>query len=172
MFHVILVVVFLGATLDAAAQPAQDLTVARMHYEIQVLSRSVNEAVLKGDRAALERIFAPEFVFVHAYGYVDDRATQINDLLESRIGPPPRVPTFEPPNQLLVYGDVVVHRRPQATTSDESPAWATVIYAKREGRYQIIQAQGTELQPARQWLTLPTATLDAYAGWYQWQHRC
>jgi hypothetical protein len=46
---------------------------------------------------------------------------------------------------------------------DEAPAWATFIYAKREGRYQIVQAQSTEMQAERQWLTLPTATLDAYA---------
>jgi hypothetical protein len=167
MFQLVLAFAFLAGASDAGAQPAKDPTVARVQDEILALSREVNEAVEKGDRAALERIFAPEFVFVHAYGYVDDRATQIDDLLRSRVGATQRVPTFAPPNELLIYGDVAVHRRPKGTTSDESPAWGTVIYAKREGRYQIIQAQGTEMQPERQWLTLPTDTLDAYAGRYK-----
>jgi hypothetical protein len=57
-----------------------------------------------------------------------------------RADAPLRVPTFDPPNELLIYGDVAVFRRPKSTTDDGSPAWGTTIYAKREGRYQIVQA--------------------------------
>lgn len=165
MFHLILVVVLLAGALDAKAQPAQDPAVARVKDELRALAQALNDATLKGDRAALERIYAPEFVFVHAYGYVDDRATQITQILERGTVFP--LPTFDPPNELLIYGDVAVFRMPKSATDDGSPAWGTIISVKREGRYQIVQQQGTEMQRERQWLTLPVATLDAYAGQYK-----
>jgi Domain of unknown function (DUF4440) len=169
MLRLLCIFATLLAASNALAQPSQDQNVARLQEEIRNITRQLNEAALKRDRAALERIFAPEFVFVHAYGYIDDRETHIKQTLTrpTDIPYPLPLPSFEAPNQLLVVGDVAVLRRQDGKTDDGARVWATNVFARRDGRFQIIQFHGTELQPERQWLTLPAATLNAYAGRYK-----
>jgi hypothetical protein len=65
------------------------------------------------------------------------------------------------PERLTVYGDVVVSRntvRGAATTS---------IIVKKDGRWQLLQAQGTRLAPERNPINLDPKLLDPLIGKYE-----
>jgi hypothetical protein len=150
-----------------AQTAAQDMV--RVKEDVRDLHRQLNEAVLKRDRAALERMYAPSFLFVHAYHYVDTRDEHFDLLLNrSTAAPfPLPLPTFDAPNEILAFGDVVVWRNPKARTGSGGPGWGTTIMVRSEGRLQFVQIQGTEMQPERQWLSLDATSLERFAGRYR-----
>lgn len=166
-------VALLTAAAAAAAQPrpAAEPGAARVRAELQALVAEVNAALRRRDRAALERLFAEEYVWAHPSGYVDDRATFLDDELATdsayQLGL-----TFEPPETLYVYGaaaDVAVLRRPlhnPALPVSRGPILSTWTFAKRGGRWRIVQTQGTQLNPPRPGAAVAAALLDAYAGTY------
>lgn len=41
--------------------------------------------------------------------------------------------------------------------------YSVEVFVRRDGRWQILQSQGTPLQPERTWIDLPPAALDAFA---------
>lgn len=153
------------ALAQTAAGPARE---ASVREELQALVRELNAAWEARDRAALERIYAPEFVWVHGFGYVDDRATHIEEGLELHGRSNTRQPielVFDPPNQLLIYGDAAVLRVSNPGRGG-NPSWGTTIYARKDGRWQIVQIQGTALNPERTPIVVAPAILDDYAGRY------
>jgi hypothetical protein len=150
------------------AQPAPASPEAvRVQAELQALHAELNRARRARDRAALAQVFAPEFRWVHGVGYADDRARQIESILEAnsdRALPPP---DFSPPNELMVFGDTAILRRPRFTAQGGRDLYSTHIFVRREGRWQILHMQGTPLLPERQWIALPEAALEAVAGRYR-----
>jgi len=93
-------------------------------------------------------------------GGVTNKTAQINNILANdrpSTGPLP-IPTFE---GLLVYGDVAIFRTLERGVS------GTNIYAKKGGRWQIVQVQGTRLAPERKPIVLDPKVLDSYLGKYE-----
>ncbi|MBW3569625.1 MAG: DUF4440 domain-containing protein [Gemmatimonadetes bacterium] len=135
---------------------------AQVREELTTLHGELNAAVQARDRAAIERGYAPEFVFIHAYGYVDSLADHVEMLLARDPASPPRILTFA---QLSVHGDVAVNRQRGGTTIG-TPTLGTTIYVRRNGRWQILQSQGTEMVPERTAVPVATAVLDSYVGRY------
>ena len=155
------------AMAPAAAQPTTEADRARVIGELQALHAELNRARRARDRAALERIYAPEFRWVHGSGYADDRERQIRNILEAdsdRDLPPI---DFSPPTELIPLGDVVVMRRPDRTASGGLRLYSVETFVRRGGRWQILHIQGTPLQPERQWIALPAEALEAFAGRYR-----
>ncbi len=109
---------------------------------------------------ALERVYADEFRFVHTTGNVADKVTQINGIMSNEpvSSAPISTPSFD---QLLVYGDVAILR-----TLERGVA-GTNIYARKGGRWQIVQVQGTRLPPERKPVQLDSKALDAFVGRYE-----
>ena len=138
----------------ASAQPSRDETVKT---EFRALMAELNAARAAHDRAALERIYADEFLFVHALGAPVDRKSQIDSAMNAGDGALP-VPSFD---GLLVYGDVAVLRAPVEAR------FGTTIYAKKNGRWQIVQMQGTPQPSAKPAADVPVDVLRAYVGRYQ-----
>lgn len=170
VMRVAVLAILLAAAAPAAAQPdvPDAATVARIQAELQALNQELSRAAQARDRAALERIFAPEFVWVHGFGYVDDRGEHIAGVL-SVDEPRPLPPyVFSAPNQLLIYGggDVAVLRQPGRPTRLADRVWGSAIYVRRGGRWQIAQIHGTVMQPDRNYVTLAAETLDAFTGRY------
>ena len=150
-----------------AAQPAPSDETMRVREELQALHAELNRARRARDRAALERIYAPEFRWVHGVGYADDRARQIQNIFEAdsdRDLPPI---DFSPPAELMVFGDTAILRRPDRTASAGIRLYSIEMFVRREGRWQILHIQGTPLQSERAWIELPPAALDALAGRYR-----
>ena len=155
----------LGAPARSQPDPAERN--AAIVGELQALHAELNRARRARDRAALERIYASEFRWVHGSGYADDRDRQILNILEAdsdRDLPPI---DFSPPTELLVFDDVVVMRRPDRIATGGLRLYSVEAFVRRDGRWQILHIQGTPLQPERAWIDLPPAALDAFAGRYR-----
>lgn len=155
----------------AQPQPAQDATASgteAVQAELRALHDELNRARRARDRAALERIYAPEFLWVHGVGYADDRDRQIETIFEADNDRDLAPPDFAPPNALIVNGDTAILRRPAFTASGGARLFSTIIFVRRGGRWQILQLQGTPLLVEREWTTLPSAALDALAGRYRY----
>jgi len=167
--------------LVAALANAQESPVAAMSGvgvtvsdEIRAMFREWFAARRSHDREALERLYAPEFVAIHAYGYIDDRATQIE--IDLATDPPQDIPeeaaAFRPSDDPLRsrvamnFADVAVRRIP-APTSDGAPAMGTIIFVKRNGRWQFLQMQGTEMVQTAPPVKLGHGMLERFVGRYR-----
>jgi hypothetical protein len=114
--------------------------------ELRKLFVELNEAFEKRDRLALERIYADAFVWVHASGFVDDRATHINDAFSIEVRTPLQIPNFD---GLRVYGETAILKNRLPPIESRGSLYSTSIFAKRDGRWQIVHAQGTHMLPDR-----------------------
>jgi hypothetical protein len=128
--------------------------------EIQKLFSDLNDAITKRDRPRLEQLYADEFQFIRPSGGVINKVTQIsgimsNDPISSTPIPTPAI------ESLLVYGDVVVSRHTVRGTAVSS------IFVKKDGHWQLLQAQGTRLAPERKPISLDPKLLDAFVGKYE-----
>jgi len=128
--------------------------------EIQKVFDDLNDAIIKKDRARLEKLYADEFQFIRPSGAVVNKASQIsgilaNDSISSTPIPAPAI------DSLMLFGDVVVLRntvRGSAVTS---------IVVKRNGQWQLLQAQSTRLAAERKPINLDPKLLDSFPGKYQ-----
>ena len=165
-FTLCLVAASPGQAQPGPASSAPTAETARVADELRALHAELNRARRARDRAALERIYAPEFRWVHGVGYADNRERQIANILEAdsdRDLPPI---DLAPPSELMVFGDVAVVRRPDRMVSGLR-LYSIEIFVRREGRWQILHIQGTPLQPERTYVDLAPAALDAFAGRYR-----
>jgi len=152
-------IVLLLAT-PAVAQEGHQLKEERTKQDIQKLFSDLNEAITKRDRPRLEQLYADEFQFIRPSGGVINKVTQIsgimsNDPISSTPIPAPAI------ESLMVYGDVVVARHTVRNTAVSS------IFVKKDGHWQLLQAQGTRLAPERKPITLDSKLLDPLIGKYE-----
>ena len=128
--------------------------------EIQKLFSDLNEAITKKDRPRLEQLYADEFQFIRPSGAVINKATQISGIMAN--DPLASNPVAAPaPENLMLYGDTVVARHTVRGTAISS------IFVKRDGRWQLLHAQGTRLAPERNPIKLDPKLLDSFVGRYQ-----
>jgi hypothetical protein len=128
--------------------------------ELQKLFTDLNQAITKKDRAALERIYADEFQFVHGNGYVVDKAAQINGVMnnDSLLAAPVPPLSFD---RVLFYDNLAILR------TNMRGLVGTNIFTKRDGRWQIVQVQGTRLAPERKPISINPQLLDSFLGRYE-----
>jgi len=139
----------------AAAQPPSNDAVKG---EIRALLTELGAALKAKDRVALERIYADEFLFIHALGAPVDKAAQIAQAMTAPADRSMPVPSLD---RLMVFGDVAVLRSP------EEGRFGTSIYVKRDGRWQVLQLQGTPTPLSRQSAPVAADLLRSYAGRYR-----
>jgi hypothetical protein len=143
----------------ARAQTHQN-TDEKTKEEIQKLFSDLNDAVTKKDRARLEQVYADDFQFIRPSGAIINKAAQISGIMAN--DPLSATPIPAPANDnLMVYGDAVVARHTVRGTAVSS------IFVKKDGRWQLLQAQGTRLAPERNPVNLDPKLLDALVGKYQ-----
>ena len=128
--------------------------------EIQKLFSDLNDAITKRDRPRLEQLYADEFQFIRPSGGVINKVTQISGIMSNDpiASTPVPAPAIE---SLMVYGDVVVSRHTVRGSAVSS------IFVKKDGHWQLLQAQGTRLAPARNPVTLDPKSLDVLIGKYE-----
>lgn len=155
----ILLSISLTVSGPAEARPADQQVVK----ELEQFTTDLNRAMAQRDGAALHRLLADEFHFVHAFGYADDKATFIAEALE---GPIPPAPPFRvtPEMRLHTGGDLVVVTNPSGGTSSGTRAWATSVYVRRDGRWQLALRQGTEMNAPAKPVPISTEQARAYVG--------
>lgn len=133
---------------------------AKVKDEIQKLFADLNQAITKKDRAALERVYADEFQFVRPSGAAINKTAQIDGVMSN--DPLSSVPVPAPAaDRLLVFGDTVISRHVVRATAISS------VFVKREGRWQLLHAQGTRLAPERNPVKIDPQLLDSFLGKYE-----
>ena len=168
---------FCSAARAQSPAPRRDSD-ERAQAQLDKLHEELREAVARRDRAALERLYADEFVYIHSTGGADTKSEWIAKSLTVAASPtgdpePARLPPPARERELHVYGDVAVdrgHNALVAANGQPNPRslWLTFIYVRREGRWQIAQMQGTPSPAPRGAATVDPKILDAYAGEYEY----
>jgi hypothetical protein len=153
----------LGLGSAALAQTPEEV---RTKAEIKAFYRDLNAAIAARDRPALERLLDENLVWVHGFGYADDRATVIAEALERDPPLPMRVPEFGPGSRLVLRGDTAVVRLPMAKTMTGEPAFATIVLVRKDGRWRLLQTQATVMVVLPPEVPLPPGRLAEYAGAY------
>ena len=153
-------IVLLLATPAIAQAQGHGAKEEKTKEEIQKLFSDLNDAITKRDRARLEQLYADEFQFIRPSGGVINKVTQISGIMTS--DPVSSIPIPVPAvDSLMVYGDVVVSRHTVRGTAVSS------IFVKKDGRWQLLQAQGTRLAPERKPTSLDPKLADALVGKYE-----
>jgi len=128
--------------------------------EIQKLFGDLNDAIVKKDRARLEKLLADEFQYIRPSGAVANKTTQISGILAN--DPMSSAPIPAPAaDNLMLFGDVVVVR------NTVRGSVITTIIVKRNAQWQLLQAQSTRLAAERNPVNLDPKLLDAFLGKYQ-----
>ena len=153
-------IVLLLATPALAQVEGHQIKEEKTKQEIQKLFSDLNEAITKRDRSRLEQLYADEFQYIRPSGGVINKVTQIGGIMSSDpiFSTPIPAPAIE---SLMMYGDVVVARHTIRNTA------VTSIFVKKDGRWQLLQAQGTRLAPERNPITLDSKLLDSFVGKYE-----
>jgi hypothetical protein len=112
----------------------------------------------------LDRLLAPEFKWVHAFGYVDDKATVLREAAEDPMPRGRSAFNTDPPRRLTISGDLAVLASPGVATGTGTPAFGTTIFVRREGRWQLLLRQGTELNATPTELPLHPAAQQPFTG--------
>jgi len=153
-------IVLLLATPAVAQAQAHQAKDEKTKEEIQKLFSDLNDAITKRDRPRLEQLYADEFQFIRPSGGVINKVTQISGIMSS--DPISSMPIPAPAiENLMVYGDVVVARHTVRGTAVSS------IFVKKDGHWQLLQAQGTRLAPERKPISLDPKSLDSFVGKYE-----
>ena len=153
------IVLLLATPAVAQAQGHEDKE-GKTKEEIQKLFSDLNDAITKRDRPRLEQLYADEFQFIRPSGGVINKVTQISGIMSS--DPISSMPVPAPAiESLMVYGDVVVARHTVRGTAVSS------IFVKKDGHWQLLQAQGTRLAPERKPISLDPKLLDSFVGKYE-----
>jgi hypothetical protein len=149
--------VLVALLLLAATPVAAQTTNPDVKAELQAFIKELNAALAARDRAALERLYALEFIFIHTVGPPVDRATHLANAMATAPRGALPVPSLD---GLIVIGDVAILR------NRDDERFGTTIYGKRNGRWQILQLQGTALPPPPS-VAVAADVLRSYAGRYQ-----
>ena len=152
----ILAVLVMGlGTSPASAQTPE----AAARQGIRAMFDSLHAAGMRRDRAALERVYAEEFLFVHATGGVVTRKEQIDGIVNRAApGGGPPVPILD---SVRVYGDVAMVRYA------EGLRFGTTVWVKRDGRWQVALIQGTMLPERKAAVAIDASKLTDYVGRYE-----
>jgi len=142
----------------ARTQPATDPSqITKVTAELQKLWNDMQDASVNKDRKALERFYADEFIFIHARGQEDNKQQRIGNILSTADYVRAPMPSFE---ELYVYGDVAVLRAKGATRG-------TSIFVRKNGQWQLVQVQSTDVPQGRQTVKLDQKILQQYVGKYE-----
>jgi ketosteroid isomerase-like protein len=141
-----------GQNLPPGMKAAQSGDVGR---EIAELNRRWADAIVRRDAAAQERILADDYTATGVSGVVATKA-QIMVSLRTRAGPGADVLEAIEVEESAVrtYGDVALFSgrvrfrgRGQGQPFSDS-VQMTIVYVRREGRWQPVASQGTRIAPA------------------------
>src|SRR5262249_11325501 len=130
----------------AMTQPFGDR--ARDERELTQLVKDLNEAVVKADIAALERVLHQDYVHHRPRGTVEDRTQYLENRKARRVDFQSLVADEI---NIRVYGDTALvtgrstaKGKDQHGHMDEQRRWTRVL-VRRDGRWQFVHFQGTPI---------------------------
>lgn len=134
-----------------AASPAFDARA--VEAEVRQVDGARIEALLKGDRPALERIFADDLVYIHAAGRIDTKAGYLAMLaggnlnyVTLRYDPAPRV-VAAGADTAIVTGRATIETKNKAGEITRRVLTTTTVYVLTGGTWRVVSYQGTPVTP-------------------------
>ena len=127
-------------------QPLSDP--ARDERELTQLVKELNEAVVKADVAALERVLHEDYVHHRLRGTVENRAQYLENRkarrveFESLVADEIKVRLYG--DTALVAGRSTAKGKDQHGRMDEQRRWTRVL-VRRDGRWQFVHYHGTPI---------------------------
>lgn len=141
----LLMLVFLFVPFASAqAQKAASAT----EQAILKLEQEWEDALLKSDAAALERLYADKMNYTHSSGTVDDKATYVGNI---KSGATKYESMKRDEIKVYVYGNAAtVHCHWQVNSISKGNKIATNarllhVYVKQNGRWQMVNHQATRI---------------------------
>ena len=137
-----MVLAFMGVLVGV---PALAQSPAGADQEILKLERMYDDAFLKKDRAAMERLLADDFVYVHSNGTITNRTQEIEETISANAK---WTASKLDDLKVRVYGDVAVVTGVQTLTGSAKGYVSgarryTNLWVRRNGRWQTIGGQST-----------------------------
>lgn len=163
MRHLALTLALLSPALVADDEPvrAPDAEVAQ---EVEAFERELSVALDGRDRAALERLLAEGFTFIHASGAQDTREEYIDRAAAGKLvrqrGETDR--TLEP---LRVYGGHTAIRVSRAVFFDQ-PVRNVSVYVRAAEGWRLASSQSTRLPARPVAVPIDDRLRDSYVGRY------
>jgi ketosteroid isomerase-like protein len=117
--------------------------------ELKQLVKDLNAALVKADIAFLERVLDQDFVHYRPRGTVENRAQYLENRKTGRVDFESLVADdikvrFYGDAAIVTYRSTAKGKDPQGTI-DEQRLW-TRVFARRDGRWQLVHSQGTPIQ--------------------------
>jgi ketosteroid isomerase-like protein len=134
----------LGATISSASDSAM-LQIRRLEIEL-------NDALMRGDAAAVDKLWADDFQFVFPSGTISNKTQRLAGLKP----PGPNVPTLVSTVddvQVRIYGSVAVAivkttwRGNIDGKAMADPYVATHVWSRAGRRWQLVSAQVAQIDP-------------------------
>ena len=128
-----------------AALPIRAQTPDSVEKQLTDLRAQLNDALLRKDRAFMERTLADEYYCIHSNGIATTKREEITAWMAMTAYS--AVQTTD--HHVRVYGTVaIVNGRTANKTAEGRPAPASVftdLFVKRDGRWQLVGCQATRL---------------------------
>lgn len=129
--------------LTIVASPLFGQTSASVEQDVIKMDKAFDDATMKKDRAALEKLIASDYFYIHSNGQTSDKAAEIKDAM-SMNWTGSKLENVK----ARTYGDVVIVTGVQTLTGTakgyvSGARWYTDIWAKRNGQWQIVGGQST-----------------------------
>jgi ketosteroid isomerase-like protein len=138
------------AALTAVALLAAPTAVlaAPLPADLAAAAHAYDEAQVKGDRAALERLVADDYVLVNGAGAVQSKAQLIADYVAPGFKLDPF--TIEAPVEKVLGDTALLGGRVNMTGTDGGQRFALVVrfvdtWAKRDGQWRVVYSQVTRV---------------------------
>jgi len=127
--------------------------------ELTRLSRTVEDAAVKKDRATLERLYSDDYSFIHSNGTVQTKTQDIADLASGDIKWTSVTVTDV---NVRTYGDAAIRTQIETLQGTEKgyvpgPRQTTNVWVKREGRWQQVAGEATIVSKDKSPTAAPSA---------------
>jgi ketosteroid isomerase-like protein len=152
MKPIIILIVLLGVGLSLTIGQTTDKTSSRntrIEQELLKANQAYDQALVRGDAAALDRMYADEFVYTTFDGAVRDKTQQLSftksgDLrLESGKSDDVRIPIYE--NAAVMTGRFTAKGKFKGKNLDILERY-TAVWVKQDGRWLLVAEQGNEIK--------------------------
>ncbi|HEY3041895.1 MAG TPA: DUF4440 domain-containing protein [Pyrinomonadaceae bacterium] len=164
MKQLILAMIFVACA--AATSGGQPLTRdSKAEQEVEATEREFLDALAQSDRAALERLLAEGFTFIHASGQLDTKKQYIDFAAAGLLGRQ-RAETERINEPWRIYAGHTAVRQSRAVLSG-LPLRNTAVYAKVGERWQLVSLQSTRLPVRPKAAAVDRRLYDSYVGEYE-----
>ncbi|CCH54194.1 hypothetical protein BN8_03340 [Fibrisoma limi BUZ 3] len=165
------IVLVLIATLGGTMPRLHGQTVSQAIQAVEAVEREITEALVRRDRATLDRLLAEGFTFIHGFGKVDTRQEYLELAAAGRLARQ-RADLKRINEPLRIYGNHTAIRFSRTifylkALNREDRGLNTAVYVKVGGQWQLASSQSTKLPDRPKAVAINPTSYRAMVGVYQ-----